>query len=189
MLSKHSTSGQTGALQGAYAGIVAKLQSNTASRQQRAAEDVSHLALLSSSIRLAITATGAVPLLFALLRSDQPAAQYQAATGCSDVLICANIAVLQLRTAASALRTLADSSKKLEDAIIVAGAVPLLVALLRSEQPTVQEQAAAALRRLAFGSQQTKDAVLAAGALPWLVEDETATVQGAAAGTLSSVPG
>lgn len=118
--------------------------------------------------RDAVLAVVAVPLLVALMRSDPPAVQ---------------------RTAASALRTLADSSKKLEDAIIVAGAVPLLVALLRSEQPTVQEQAAAALRRLAFGSQQTKDAVLAAGALPWLVEDETATVQGAAAGTLSSVPG
>ena len=50
------------------------------------------------------------------------------------------------------------------DAVIAAGAVPLLVALLSVDQPAVQEQAAGALKRLAGGSEPSREAIRAAGA-------------------------
>lgn len=56
-----------------------------------------------------------------------------------------------------------------KDAIIAAGAVPLLLVLLRCGQPAAQEVAAAALVSLAHESQQAGKAIIAAGALPVLV--------------------
>lgn len=50
-----------------------------------------------------------------------------------------------------------------------AGAVPLLVTLLRSDPPGVQEQAAAALYVSAYAALRNKDAVIAAGTVPLLV--------------------
>ena len=47
------------------------------------------------------------------------------------------------------------------DAIVAAGAVPLLVDWLRSDQPAVLEQTAGALWSLAAGSQQNRDAIAA----------------------------
>ncbi|KAL3150879.1 hypothetical protein ABBQ32_000628 [Trebouxia sp. C0010 RCD-2024] len=44
------------------------------------------------------------------------------------------------------------------------GAVPLLVALLRADQPSVQQKAAGALSNLSAGSQQSMDAIIVAGA-------------------------
>ena len=90
-------------------------------------------------------AAGAVPLLVALLRSEQSAS-----------------------VAAGALSTLAEGSRYNQDAITAAGAVPLLVAMLRSDQPEVLLQAALALRDLAESSEQNRDAIIAAGALPLL---------------------
>lgn len=53
------------------------------------------------------------------------------------------------------------------DSNIIAG--PMLVALLRSNQPAVQEPAAAALAALGVGSEQNEDAIIAACAVPLLV--------------------
>ena len=47
--------------------------------------------------------------------------------------------------------------------------LPLLVALLRSDQPAVQEQAARALWALACGDQENKDVIMAACVVPQLV--------------------
>lgn len=66
-------------------------------------------------------------MLVSLLRPDQPAVQVKAA---------------------SCLGNLAAGSHQNKDAIIVAGAVPLLVALSRSKQPNLQTTASKALRRL-----------------------------------------
>ena len=54
------------------------------------------------------------------------------------------------------------------DAIIAAGAVPALVALLHSHQPSAQEEAAPALGDLAFGSHCITDAIIVAGGVPLL---------------------
>ena len=64
-------------------------------------------------------------------------------------------------------QTLAYGSQKNTDDIIAAGVVPLLVALLRSDQPAVQEHAALALTSLADGSQHIQDAINAAGSAPF----------------------
>ena len=105
-----------------------------------------------------------MPLLVALLRSDQPATQ---------------------KPTADALANLAIGAQQSKDAIIAAGAVPLLVALLRldqldaqkpatdassrSDQLDVQSAATNTLANLAAGSQQNRDAIIAAGAVPLLV--------------------
>ena len=91
--------------------------------------------------------------------------------------------------AAGVLRSLASrrlGSLDNKDAIIAAGAVPQLVALLRSDEPVVQEKAASALWGLS-GSRQDKDAITAAGAVPLLVallRSDKPAVQEAAAGAL-----
>ncbi|KAL3146084.1 hypothetical protein ABBQ38_015433 [Trebouxia sp. C0009 RCD-2024] len=95
------------AFQGGYVGLVADLQSSTASRQQQAANDVWASSQLN---RDATVAAGVVPLLVAMSSSNLPAAQ---------------------EAAAAALLSLADGSQANNDA---AGAVPLLVALLRQQQ-------------------------------------------------------
>ena len=60
---------------GLYAGILADLQSNIAARQQQAAQAIAGIALRPQSNKDAIIAAGALPLLLALLRSDQAAVQ------------------------------------------------------------------------------------------------------------------
>ena len=50
-----------------------------------------------------------------------------------------------------------------------AGALPLLVTLLRSPQPDVQVTAAGALADFVHGSQKNTDDIAAAGAVPLLV--------------------
>ena len=72
------------------------------------------------------------------------------------------------KLAAGALANLAAGCQKARDDIIAAGAVPLLVALLRSDEPAVQEQAAYTLAVSAQESQQNQDAVIAARAVPLL---------------------
>lgn len=66
---------------------------------------------------------------------------------------------------AKTILDLADNFKQNEDALTAAGSVPFLVALLRSDQPAVQEPAATALDKFAGGSQQNRDAIIAADAL------------------------
>jgi len=70
--------------------------------------------------------------------------------------------------AACVLMTLADGSQQSQDAIISADVLPLLVALLRSDNSVVQERAATAISLLA-GSQANTDAIVSAGAVPLLV--------------------
>lgn len=86
-----------------------------------------------------------------------------------------------LRSAATALSNLAAGSQQNKDAIVAAGALPRLVALLRFNRPVVQEKAAKAISNLSRGSQQTNNAILAAGALPGLTallkSDQPADVQ------------
>ena len=75
-----------------------------------------------------------------------------------------------------------------EGAVIAAGAVPLLVALLRSDEPAVQEQAAGALG----GLHHSKDTIIAAGAVPLLVallSSEQPDVQATALRTLRNIRG
>ena len=62
---------------GDYAGLIAQLQSKLAMTQQQAAKDVGALTVDSQSIRAAIIAAGAVPLLISLLRSGQALMQGQ----------------------------------------------------------------------------------------------------------------
>ena len=71
--------------------------------------------------------------------------------------------------AAGALCSLVDDCQQNIDAIIAAGAVPTLVALLRSNELDVQVPAADALCSFAEGCQQDIDAIIAAGAVPLLV--------------------
>ena len=74
------------------------------------------------------------------------------------------------KLAACALLTLAKASQPSRNAIIAAGAVPLLPSLLQSGEGFVDEIATAeALQNLASGSYSDKNAIIAAGALPMLV--------------------
>ena len=98
-----------------------ELQSGASEQKLNAAVKMWHLTRSSQPNRDGVIAAGALPLLVALLRSDQPAVQ-EAATGC-----CGN---------------LSSGSQLDENAIIAAGAVPLLVALLSSHHPALQEAAA-----------------------------------------------
>lgn len=74
--------------------------------------------------------------------------------------------------AAAALSNLANQDPDYlhaRAAMIAAGAVPLLVALLTSEEPQVQAAAAQASWHFALGYEQAQDAIIAANALPQLV--------------------
>ena len=106
--------------------------------------------------------------------------------------------VLQLHSSArstqgeAAIRIAALASDSLANtiAIIAAGAVPPLVALLRSELPAVQRPAAGALWNLAVGSQHSKEAIIAAGAVPPLVallRSDQSVVRREAAGALQNL--
>ena len=91
----------------------------------------------------------------------------------------------------SAAGALWDLAYKARDALIATGVVPLLIALLRSDKPDVQQRAAGSLRNLANGgSQQNKEAIIAAGALPLLIalsRSDQPVVQQHAAGALKSL--
>ena len=63
----------------------------------------------------------------------------------------------------AALKSLANGSQQMKDAICAAGALPLLVQCLRSGHSGLIGQAAAALTCLTTGSQQNKDIIHAAG--------------------------
>lgn len=75
--------------------------------------------------------------------------------------------------AACHMKGLANSSQQSRDAIMIiaAGAVPLLVTLLRSDKPALQSSAADASGALGrdFGSYQNRGAVAEAGVMPLLV--------------------
>lgn len=138
--------------------------------------------------KYAIVAAGAVSLLVALLRYDQPLAKDSSrrfASPCSwltDAIVAAGavpLLVAMLKSnqldaraaaaaAAGALGSKAAGFQQFRDANVAAGALPLLTALLGSEQPLVQQKAADALRLVAGGSQLTTDAIMAATAVPLL---------------------
>ena len=85
-----------------------------------------------------------------------------------------------------------SDSEQTRDAIIAAGTLPLLVALLRSDNSGLHQQAADALLSLAEGSQQNKDAIIAAGVVPLLVallRSDKPAVHQPAAGALMSLTG
>ena len=63
----------------------------------------------------------------------------------------------------------AVGSQQNKDVIVAAGAVRLLIVLLRSDHSDPQAAAAGALRDLAASCQQNWDAIIAAGAVPMLV--------------------
>lgn len=65
------------------------------------------------------------------------------------------------KEAACALGVLADKSQQSQDAVVAAGAVPLLIILLGSEQPDLQDAAAGALEKLGCSSQHNQDAITA----------------------------
>ena len=113
-----------------------------------------------------MVAAGAVPLLAALLRANQPAVQLQATF---------------------ALGRLACGSQQNMDIMISAGAVSPHAAMLGSNQATMQEAAVYAVCPLAEGSQQNCGVIIATGAVPLLAalmrSDETA-IQKLAACTL-----
>jgi len=76
----------------------------------------------------------------------------------------------QHQQAAKAIHIFVDDSQQNKDAIIAAGALPLLANLLRSEKLSVLQPVLEACNSLAaFGSQQNYDAVIAAGVLPLVV--------------------
>ena len=127
---------------GGYASIVAQYERDVAVRQQQAAKDLQACTNGSHSNQDTIVAADAVPLLVALLRSNQPSVQ---------------------EPAAIALWNITNGCQQNKDAIIAADAVPVLVALLQTEQPAVQELAAGILAVLGIGSQQNQNAIVAAG--------------------------
>lgn len=142
---------------------MAELQSNIADRQQKAADEVwGKFEYGRSKYQLykdAIIAAGAVPLLIAMLRSEQPDVQASAAAALQSIL---------------EYRGLWHKECFMAD-----GIVPSLVALLRSDQPAAQTMAARILGRVS-DSKQNADAVIAAGAVPLLVDllrSEQLTVQ------------
>lgn len=67
--------------------------------------------------------------------------------------------------AAAALSVLTSGSQESCDAIIAAGAVPVLVTLSRSDSWFVQDIAEGTLANLARGSQQKQDAIIATDAI------------------------
>ena len=142
----------------------------------------------------------------ALLGSDQPAVQEQAACALCEILqldrsqtrmpyIAADALPLLVAVLGSdqlavlvALSDLAEGCQQNRDAIIAAGAVPLLVALLRSEQPAMQAVSAGVLWVLTLGPQHNQDAIIAAGAVPLIVallKCDQSAVQTTAAGALA----
>ena len=80
-----------------------------------------------------------------------------------------NIADKQQQAATRAWQYWVSGSQQDPTAIIAAGVVPLLVALLRSDHAHVQKEAARALGTLADGSEQSEDAIISAGGVPLLV--------------------
>ena len=135
--------------------------------------------------RDAIIAAGAVPLLVAMIGSDIP---YTSKS--DDCLEVARKVSYVQDVAAYALGNLAAGSQQNNDAVMAAGAVPVLVTMLRSHQPKAQQIAAATLARFAKGSQHSSDAVIAAGAVPLLVAllgSDQANVQTRAAHALAYV--
>ena len=94
-----------------------------------------------------------------------------------------NAAVTQ-EQAAKDIYFLTKGSQSGVDAVIAAGALPLLVRLLRSDHLAVQHLTVGLFKNFAAGSQQNKDAIIAAGALPLLItllqSDKPSVVQQAA---------
>lgn len=74
-----------------------------------------------------------------------------------------------LKEVAHAGWRLESGSQQNKDGMTAAGALPLLVTLLGSNEQLVLEMAALAVWQFAAGTQQNKDSIIAAGALPSLV--------------------
>ena len=89
--------------------------------------------------------------------------------------------------AAGALWNLSAGSQQGTDAIVAAGAVPLLAASLGSKEPSLQASSAAALNNLSARSQQC---IISGGAVPLLVsslKSDQPAVRERAASTLKNV--
>lgn len=147
---------------GAVPMLVAMLKSDHLKLQEKAANAVGNLAAGSQQSSDAVIAAGALPLLVAMLRSDHGDPYHLREVDYVD-----RYNVRQV--AAKALKHLAKGSQQSKDAVIAAGALPLLVTMLRSDRPNVRDVAVGVLGCVANGSQQSKDAVVAAGALPLLI--------------------
>ena len=129
-----------------------------------AAGALAHLAVSSQHNRDAIAAAGAASALTALLRSEQSAVQDKAAGALKSLE-----AGTQPIHVPLVWKKATAGSQLLRDAIVAAGAVPLLVPLLRSDQPALQMQASGALWCLAHNSQQNRIATIAAGIVPLML--------------------
>ena len=132
---------------GAVPPLVEALRSQERSLQGRAAATLGGLAQGSQHSKDAVIAAGALPLLVAALRSEVP-----------NVWEADHMLYLQTE-AASALSHLVDGTQQSKDAVIAAGAVPLLVPLLRSTFYPLQREAARALRSLTTSSMHRIDPV------------------------------
>ena len=135
---------------GAVPPLIALLMSDKPAVQEPAASALWCLTFYSQRHRNAIFAAGAVPPLVTLLRSDKPAVLAEAAV---------TLGCLASGTH-DALGYLANGARKIQNAIIAAGAVPLLANLLRSDEPAVLEAAAGSLLNLAHGSRQNRDVIM-----------------------------
>ncbi|DBB07689.1 TPA: hypothetical protein ACH3X3_009114 [Trebouxia sp. C0006] len=175
---------------GALPLLVSMLASGQLGKQEQSALALLELAFSSEQNRAKIFAAGAVPVLAQSLKSESPETQKAAAVTLAALaadggqqMKAAIIATGALHwlgvlmapqcpathdAAACVLMTLADGSQQSQDAIISADVLPLLVALLRSDNSVVQERAATAIRILAF-SQANADVIVSAGAVPLLV--------------------
>ena len=128
--------------------LLAELQSNVADRQKMAVDEIVRCFLCDDGrlYQEAQISAGVVSQLVAMLSADQPDINKLAAYALG------RVAVVQQGV----------------DAVTAAGALPLLVAMLRSFHAAVQDGAAETLYMLAAGIQLTKDDIIAAGALPVL---------------------
>jgi hypothetical protein len=124
-----------------------------------------------------------------LLLLDNPPIQSVLALNVVMHFLSSESAQLQVETAL-VLTNIAGGSASETRAVVVAGAVPHLVALLRSPHQNVREQAVGALGNIAGDSVHCRDHVLSHGAMPLLLDCFTDMSQvslvGAAAWALSN---
>jgi vacuolar protein 8 len=122
---------------------------------------LSNLAFGNDANKAAIMKAGAIPPLVQLLRSGSNECRVYAATALSH---------LMGAVASEEGPQFCNVADRVAAAIVAAGAIPLLVELLRSDSDEGKTESARALQLLFSNGATNKKVIVAAGALPLLVE-------------------